>query len=486
MASENVNIKTNLDSSGAESGLKRLKAKFEDLFNNAKRNITSFFNIKRQITETVNRKVTETVESSNGTQGAQEFEPAMQAGKILVVAEALSRLFNTIAEKLNKLSTIYKKDAEIFGNSAESQRKAVGYEITTSIFKTLQSAVQWAGVGAVAGSAIGGAIGTALAGPVGTAAGAVLGAKIGGAIGATMSALTSLWDKYIDSWTEDNETADKRFQEIQEGRTRQLKVQKNVNAASKAMERQIALRNINEDLEDDKKDIDDLVTSGNVDELYQRNYKARQNVEKLTKKRNALEQAFIDEASREGIAAETRAYNQAKIQDELGLVNARLTAATQLNAYATAGINTAKENAAKQAEKDAKRQAQLDKEAARQAAKDAKAEKKSEIDRLRDEYKAKMDEYRDKTKEFNEQVSIREDYINLVNGIRDMVSSSFSQIGGSVGPQYEVLSRLGNNEENLLKKFKDDTTSKLEKIHEAAETINNTIKAKQNEPAVLG
>lgn len=190
-----------------------------------------------------------------------------------------------------------------------------------------------------------------------------------------------------------------------------------------------------------------------------------------------------------GILGKQRAKFQQSIeQDSAFLENVKkaITEAEKEIAEKNKADIKAEKEAAKEAEKARKAKEKAEKEA-------AKKELKAKKDALNEEYKDLKDEKakeqqlrRDTEKAMSDNVSQREERIANITSTRDSISTNFSKVGGSVGPQFAALSKVLNTEQSLLRKYQENVTKKLGDIEGTLKDIDEDIKQNRKEYAVLG
>lgn len=181
-------------------------------------------------------------------------------------------------------------------------------------------------------------------------------------------------------------------------------------------------------------------------------------------------------------------FQQSIEQDDAFLENVKkaITAAEKEIAKKNKADIKAEEEAAKEAEKARKAKEKAEKEA-------AKKELKAKKDALNEEYKDLKDEkakeqqlLRDTEKEMSDNVSQRNDKISDITSTRDSISTSFSKVGGSVGPQFAALSKVLENEQASLKNYQDTMKKNIQTITSVIKDIDNEMKANREKLAALG
>lgn len=146
----------------------------------------------------------------------------------------------------------------------------------------------------------------------------------------------------------------------------------------------------------------------------------------------------------------------------------------------------AEEEAAKEAEKARKAKEKAEKEAAKKALKAKKDALNEEYKDLKDKKAKEQQLRRDTEKELSDTVSQREERMASITSTRDSISTSFSKVGGSVGPQFAALNKVLIDEQSMLRKYQENVTKKLGEIDGTLKTIDNDIKQNRKEYAVLG
>lgn len=479
---EKLTISTNIDSSGATSGLQKIFSYLKRLATTIQTKLNFRVNVTRE--ETVNRQVNETVTSkSDGQEGnasnasnassADYVESAYKIGKLYTTMEILSRALDELTTVMKQQLEIRQNESIVFGGKEPNayDKTLIGGSI---LGRVLVAGAKGGGVGAVAGSVI-----------------PVIGTTAGGIGGALAAGGKEAFKIYQEQSLEDSKNAANITKSQEAARLAELQRQKAENEANKkALARenldvtsQIEEMARNKQLKQFKAKVDDIAKNtieGQNVPLSLAEYKTKlENSRGISEKaldKLLLEQKNLTSTSYSGkLTTEQRVERSNVIKAE---IDKAVNTLKQLD-IKLAYLSDVQKTTAKTIEDNAKAEEKLRRDTEkyrlqgeiseltgqREIIKDAK-------DKMQDESSANIDKL--------------ENNIDAYDNVRNMLTTSFSQAGGGVGPQYETVTKLITNEQAVLKRYRETVTKVLSDMDQTVKDINNTIKSKQNDIAVLG
>lgn len=477
---EKLTISTNIDSSGATTGLQKIFSYLRRLATTIQTKLNFRVNVKRD--ETVNRQVNETVTTKSddlnrNVSSGDYVESAYKIGKLYTTMEILSR-------SLDELTNVLKQEVEIRQNESIAFG---GKDLTTTdeimiggsvVGRVLAAGAKGAGMGAVAGTVIPG-VGTVTGGVIGG-----LGAAAKEAV-AIRSEQRAEDAKNAANITKSREDA--AFNEAQR-KAAEKKVEEESNKKALANAYQDATAQIEERTREKyikqfKAEIDavakNTIEGQNVPlslDEYKRRLETSKDISDKALDKLLLEWQNLTSGAYSGkLTPEQRAERENVIEAE---IDKAVNTLKQLD-IKLAYLADVQKATAKTIEDNAKAEEKLRRDI-------EKNRLQGEISMLEDRREIILKNKDELQDESSEKIDKLERNIEAYDSVRNMLTTGFSQVGGSVGPQYETITKLLNNEQVVLQRYRETVTKNLEQMNKNVTDIKEEIKSNREKLAALG